>query len=80
MARNIISLDREESIYMSRALKQYMRVLERKLEEARKANDEKDEKAVLYKIRKCTRIVRKAGAMMEKGSRLFFIVSDEFRV
>jgi hypothetical protein len=72
-------VDREESIYISRALKQYMRVLERKLDEARKAQNENDEKAVKYKLRKCTRIVRKAGAVMKKGSRLFFIVSDEFR-
>lgn len=71
-------INREETILVSRALKIYIRSLEKKLSENMKAGDDKGIDDVKRKIRKCTKIITKAAKYVEGTSNLFLLVGDEF--
>ena len=72
-------INREESIIMSRAVKQYIRALEKQLAEARKEKDEKKEALIKKRILQGTRLIKKAGKCLEASSNLYDIVDEDFR-
>lgn len=71
-------INRDETILVSRALKLYIRSLERKLSENMKSGDEKGIDDAKRKIRKCTRIIAKVGKYVEGSSNLFLLIGEEF--